>query len=88
MKDLFKSGKLKAIAGDLIRETLQAFPFIGTIVTNMKEDTDNNPKGSLNFSKWDIYRLVLGIGAAYAMAKGILTQDQIDFILSAIGLNA
>lgn len=65
----------------LIREGLQTLPIVGTLVTSFKTETKDSPKGQIKLSKWDIYRLVLGFGLAYVLAKGILTQDQIAFIM-------
>ena len=65
----------------LIREGLQTLPIVGTLVTNFKSETKDSIKGQIKLSKWDIYRLVLGFGLAYVLAKGILTQDQIAFIM-------
>ena len=65
----------------LIREGLQTLPIVGTLVTNFKSETKDSIKGQIKLSKWDIYRLVLGVGLAYVLAKGILTQDQIAFIM-------
>lgn len=71
----------------LVRETLQTLPFVGTIITNVKTDTKENPKGKLKLESWDWYRLAIGLIVGFVLFKGILTADQIDFILSLIGFN-
>lgn len=86
MKKPFFKTKVGGFLKGLVREGLQTVPVIGTFITNFKEDSEENPKGKVNLTKWDIYRLVLGIGAAYLIAKGILTEDQISFIFSMIGI--
>jgi hypothetical protein len=78
-----KGGK---IVKGLVIDGLQAVPVVGTIVTNLKTDTEANPAGKLKLSKWDIYRILVGIGAAYALHKGILTQDHISFLMNMIGM--
>ena len=75
---------LKGLGKGLVRETLQTLPIIGTIVTNFKTETKTSAKGSIQLSKWDIYRLILGLGIAYFLAKGILTEQQIAFIMQYI----
>ena len=39
--------KLGSMIKGLFRETLQTIPFVGTIVTNIKTDTKDNPKGKI-----------------------------------------
>lgn len=75
----------KAVSG-LVRESLQSIPFVGTIVTSFKEDTKDNPKGKVNITKWDAYRLAIGLVLAYFMAKGILKPEDIEFLKSFIGI--
>ena len=60
---------------------------MGTIITNLKTDTKANPEGKLNLTKWDIYRLVIGLGVGYVLIKGIATIEQIEWILEIVGIN-
>ena len=85
MKKPFKDTKVGKLLKGLVRESLQTLPVVGTIVTVFKKDTPESPKGKINLEGWEWYRLVLGIGIGYVLAKGILTEDQITFILSLIG---
>lgn len=85
MKKKFKDTKVGKLLGGLIRESLQTLPVIGTLVTVFKKDTTKSPKGKINLEGWEWYRLVLGIGIGYVLAKSILTPEQITFILSIIG---
>ena len=85
MKKPFKDTKFAKLLGGLVRESLQTLPVVGTIVTVFKKDTPESPKGKIKLEGWEWYRLVLGIGIGYVLAKGILTQEQITFILSLIG---
>ena len=78
--------KLGSMIKGLFRETLQTIPFIGTIVTNIKTDTKDNPKGQIKLSKWDVYRLVLGLVIGYVLYKGLLTMEQVEGIMSIIGM--
>ena len=78
--------KLGSMIKGLFRETLQTIPFVGTIVTNIKTDTKDNPKGQIKLSKWDIYRLVLGLVIGYVLYKGLLTMDQVEGIMNIIGM--
>lgn len=78
--------KLGSMIKGLFRETLQTIPFIGTIVTNIKTDTKDNPKGQIKLSKWDVYRLVLGLVIGYVLYKGLLTMEQVEGIMSIIGI--
>ena len=78
--------KLGSMIKGLFRETLQTIPFIGTIVTNIKTDTKDNPKGQIKLSKWDIHRLVLGLVIGYVLYKGLLTMDQVEGIMNIIGM--
>lgn len=80
MKKPFKETKVGGLLRGLLREGLQTLPVVGTIVTNFKTDDKNNPKGKVSLSKWDVYRLILGIGIAYLLYRGALTMDQIQFI--------
>lgn len=86
MKKPFLKTKIGGLLSGLVREGLQTIPVVGTFVTNFKENTPDNPKGKIKLTKWDIYRLVLGLGISYALYKGLLTQDQIEFIMSFVGL--
>ena len=85
MKKPFKNTRFAKIMSGLVRESLQTIPFVGTLVTNFKQDDPDNPKGKIKLTWWDIYRLALGLGIAYALIKGLLTQDQIVFILNLLG---
>ena len=85
MKKPFSKTKIGKILGGLVRESLQTLPVIGTIVTNLKSDTTDNPKGKIKLEGWEWYRLVLGFGIGYVLAKNILTQEQVAFILGLIG---
>ncbi|PCJ57919.1 MAG: hypothetical protein COA65_08650 [Rhodospirillaceae bacterium] len=85
MKKPFKDTKFAKLLGGLVRESLQTVPVVGTIVTVFKKDTPKSPKGKINLQGWEWYRLVLGLGIGYALIKGLLTQEQITFILSFIG---
>jgi len=78
--------KLGSMIKGLFRETLQTIPFVGTIVTNIKTDTKDNPKGQIKLSKWDVYRLVLGLVIGYVLYKGLLTMEQVEGIMSIIGI--
>ena len=78
--------KLGSMIKGLFRETLQTIPFVGTIVTNIKTDTKDNQKGKIKLSKWDIYRLALGLAIGWVLYKGLLTMDQIEGVMSIIGL--
>lgn len=81
----------------LVRETLQSLPVVGTLVTNFKgnmveEDHDATSEkppikksGHIALTKWDVYRLIIGGGVAYLLIKGLLTIQQISFILEFIG---
>jgi len=80
-------GFVKGLVKGLVREGLQSVPIIGTFVTNWKTNTPQNPQGKIKLGGWDFYRLIIGIGAAFLMAKNILTQEQIHFIWSLIGIN-
>lgn len=86
MKKIFKNINVGGILKGLARETLQTLPVVGTIVTNIKTDTKENPKGKVNLDKWDIYRIILGVGAAYLLYKGALDTKQIKFLIEIIGL--
>ena len=88
-KDTFVGKLVKGLVKDgsqLVIQGLQSLPVVGTIITAFKEDTPENPKGGIVLSKWHIYRLVIDLGAGFFLAKGILTPEQIDFILSIIGV--
>ncbi len=82
MKKLNLGGLIKR----LVREGLQTLPVVGTIVTNLKADTKENPKGKINLDKWDFYRLLIGIGVGYVLYKGMLTMKQVNFIISMMGM--
>lgn len=81
------NSKIGKIASGLVREGLQTVPVVGTIITNLKTDTPDNPAGKIKLSKWDIYRLVIGLVVGYVLYKGILTIEQVQSILSMIGLS-
>ena len=76
--------KLGNIIKGLVRETLQTLPIVGTIVTNIKTNTTDNPKGQLNLKNWDIYRLIFGSIIAYLVVKGV-DPEKVIFITSTIG---
>lgn len=90
----FQEGKLnkffkdtfvgKTVSG-LVREGLQVVPGVGTIITNFKKNTPGNPEGAIKLRNWEYYRIVIGLGAAVLIAKGIMTQDQIDFVMGIMG---
>ena len=86
-KKKFKDTKIGGLLRGLVREGLQSVPFVGTLVTNFKEDTTENPKGKIKLTKWDGYRLVIGLVIGVALAKGLMTEDQITFVMSFIGWN-
>jgi len=80
--------KIKASKlGKLIGNTLQTLPIVGTVVTNNKEDTPENPKGQLNLRGWDWYRIILGLGVGYVLYKGLLNMDELKGILELVGLD-
>lgn len=93
MKDKTKMGKLfqsigkglKGVSKGFVRETLQSLPFVGTFITSAKIDTKENPKGKINLEGWDYYRLAIGLAVGYVLYKGLLSMEQIDFVLSLIG---
>ena len=84
--DFLRKIKLGKIVKGLVREGLQTLPVIGTVITNLKTDTPENPKGKLNLEAWDIYRLVIGLAVGFVLYKGLLNMEQIDFILAFIGI--
>ena len=86
MKKKFKDTMIGKIVNPILRETLQSLPVVGTIVTNFKTNTAENPTGKIKLTKWDGYRILLGCLIALALAKGFLTPEQITFILSFLGL--
>ncbi len=73
--------KVKAFFKGLFREGLQTLPVVGTFVTNFKQGDDNNIK----LTAWDGYRLAIGLVIGVVLAKGIMTPDQIEFVMSIIG---
>ena len=89
MKKPFKETTVGKLLSGLVREGLQTLPIVGTIVTVLKKDTPESPKGKISLKGiegWEWYRLVLGIGIGYVLAKNILTEEQVTFILGLIGL--
>jgi hypothetical protein len=84
MKKLGKTFVGKLVKG-LVREGLQTLPVVGTVVTAFKEDTKESPKGEIKLTKWHWYRIGVGVVAGILMAKGILTEEQIQSVLSIIG---
>lgn len=76
---------IKRFVAPLVRESLQSLPIIGTLVTNFKQNSVETPAGTIKMTRWDWYRLLIGVGIAIAMAKGILTAKQIAFIMDIIG---
>lgn len=85
MKKPFGKTLVGGILKGLVGETLQTLPFVGTIVTAFKEDTKENPKGSIKMSKWHLYRLAIGLLTGYLMYKGV-NQEIIDFVLPILGV--
>ena len=79
-KDTFVGRTLKGI----FREGLQSIPVIGTIVTNMKEDTKENPAGKIKLSKWDVFRMVAGAFFAYLLANG-WALEKVEFLSGLMG---
>lgn len=84
LKGFFKNTRVGRTIGGLVRETAQTVPFLGTIVTNFKTDTIENPAGKIKLSKWDIYRLLIGLAIGYVLYKGILSLEQVEFIMTII----
>jgi len=87
----FKDSKLnkffkETTVGKGIAGLAQSAPIVGTLVTNFKEDTKENPAGSLKLGKPELWRIVLGLVIAGLIAKGVLTQEQIDFVMGIMGL--
>tara|TARA_R110002051_G_scaffold305684_1_gene375816 strand:+ start:509 stop:775 length:267 start_codon:yes stop_codon:yes gene_type:complete len=87
MKKKFKNTFVGKLVKGLVREGLQTIPVVGTFVTAFKEDTPENPQGTIKLSKWHIYRLVIGVGVGIFLAKGILTPEQVEMILEVIGIS-
>jgi hypothetical protein len=85
MKKPFGKTKFGKLLKGLVREGLQTVPMVGTVVTAFKEDTPENPKGTIKLTSWHYYRIAIGVIAGYLMFKGILTEEQIEIITSMIG---
>ncbi len=85
MKKPFKETKAFGLIKGLLQDGLQSVPVVGTIVTNLKTDTKENPAGKLKLTAWDGYRLVIGAAIVYALHKGV-SKEIITFVLEAIGL--
>jgi hypothetical protein len=84
MKKKFKDTKFAKIAGGIIREGLQTLPIVGTVVTNMKENTPENPEGKIKLGRNEWFRIVLGVGLAYLIYKGLLTIEFLDLVKEAV----
>lgn len=81
-----KDGKfIKKFVGPLIRESLQTLPIVGTLVTNFKQNEVEAPTGTIKMTRWDWYRLLIGVGIAILITKGIMTQEQVAFVMQVIG---
>jgi len=85
MKKPFGKTLVGGILKGLVGETLQTLPVVGTFVTAFKENTKENPKGTIKLSKWHLYRLAIGLITGYLMYKGV-NQDIIEFVLPILGL--
>jgi len=85
MKKPFKETKAFGIIKGLVQDGLQATPVIGTLLTNLKTDTKENPEGKLKLTAWDGYRLLIGAAIVYALHKGV-SKEIIAFVLEAIGM--
>lgn len=82
MKKLNIKGFLKG----LVREGLQAVPVVGTLVTNWKSNTTENPQGKIKMGRWDIYRIIIGIGITYILSAQLLNMRQVRFLLEFMGM--
>ena len=56
----------------LVREGLQTLPVIGTLVTNFK--SKDTPKGQIVLSKWDKYRMLIGLVISYNLLPDEWTE--------------
>lgn len=84
-KKKFKNTKVGKLINGLVREGLQTLPVVGTVVTAFKEDTPENPKGTIKLTSWHYYRIALGAVVGYLLYKGILSSEEIDLVLEIIG---
>jgi hypothetical protein len=73
-------GRLKRVLGGLIRETAQSLPIVGTVITNWKENEVDNPKGQVNLRSNDWYRILIGIGVAYLVYKGVVSLEFVEVV--------
>jgi len=64
--------KIKNFGKGLFRETLQSLPALGTLVTNYK--STETPKGKILLSKWDKYRIVIGLIISYNLFPDAWTE--------------
>lgn len=85
LNKFFKETTFGKVASGIVREGLQGVPVVGTFITNYKENAPDNPPGSIKIRNWDYYRIIIGLGVAVLIAKGIMTQVQIDFVLGIMG---
>jgi len=72
--------KIKDFVKSLGRETMQSLPVVGTIVTNFK--STETPKGKIVLSKWDKYRVVIGLVVTY----NLLPESWTEVIKGLFGL--
>jgi len=85
-KAFLKKINIKGLVKGLLGDVLQSVPVLGTIVTNFKTDSIDNPKGKIKIGRSEVVRLIIGVGVAYVLYKGMLTIGQLREILSMIGL--
>ena len=86
-KKKWKETKIGKLVNGLFREGLQTLPVVGTVVSVFKKDTNTSPKGKITgFELPEIYRILIGIGVGYVLVKGLLTINEIQFILELINL--
>jgi len=74
---------LKNTGLGLVREGLQTLPVVGTLITNYKSTL--TPRGKIALSKWDWYRIAVGLVIGFVLVKGLLTIDQIKMVLHLVG---
>lgn len=86
MKKKFKDTVVGKLATTLIGSALQSIPVVGTIVTNFKENTPQNPKGQLLIGWSELIRIVIGCGLAYLMFKGIISETEAEVAKTVIGI--
>lgn len=81
MKKKLKDTTFGKIVFPIVRETLQSLPVVGTIITNFKTDTPDNPAGKIKLGKWDVYRIILGVGIAYLVMRGVEIEAIKEIVL-------